>query len=362
MRKLYKNKIDKNLIYTLAVLSIISLLSIYSAGCLVGNKLLVLKQILWILVSIFVIYIILKIGNSFIYKNYQYLYIFINLLLLLLLIFGKPINNSKCWFNIFGITIQPSEFAKIILIITNAMVINNHFKNNKNKELLLIIKILIITIIPSLLTFLEPDTGVVIIYVIISFTMLFILNINIKWFTISILLILLFLSIFLSMYFYNSDTFIKIFGTNFFYRIDRLLDWKDGVGMQLVNAKSGIGAAHIFGFGFNNTPIYFPEAQTDFIFSVFAINYGFIGAVILIATIVYLDIHIIKIGINAKNKVDKCVVSGIISMLIFSQVQNIGMNIGLLPITGITLPFISYGGSSLISNAIAIGILLNIKT
>lgn len=362
MRKLYKNKIDKNLIYTLAVLSIISLLSIYSAGCLVGNKLLVLKQILWILVSIFVIYIILKIGNSFIYKNYKYLYIFINLLLLLLLIFGKPINNSKCWFNIFGITIQPSEFAKIILIITNAMVINNHFKNNKNKELLLIIKILIITIIPSLLTFLEPDTGVVIIYVIISFTMLFISNINIKWFTISILLILLFLSIFLSMYFYNSDTFIKIFGTNFFYRIDRLLDWKDGVGMQLVNAKSGIGAAHIFGFGFNNTPIYFSEAQTDFIFSVFAINYGFIGAVILIATIVYLDIHIIKIGISAKNKVDKCVVSGIISMLIFSQVQNIGMNIGLLPITGITLPFISYGGSSLISNAIAIGILLNIKT
>ena len=362
MRKLYKNKIDKNLIYTLAVLSIISLLSIYSAGCLVGNKLLVLKQILWILVSIFVIYIILKIGNSFIYKNYKYLYIFINLLLLLLLIFGKPINNSKCWFNILGITIQPSEFAKIILIITNARVINNHFKNNKNKELLLIIKILIITIIPSLLTFLEPDTGVVIIYVIISFTMLFISNINIKWFTISILLILLFLSIFLSMYFHNSDTFIKIFGTNFFYRIDRLLDWKDGVGMQLVNAKSGIGAAHIFGFGFNNTPIYFPEAQTDFIFSVFAINYGFIGAVILIATIVYLDIHIIKIGISAKNKVDKCVVSGIISMLIFSQVQNIGMNIGLLPITGITLPFISYGGSSLISNAIAIGILLNIKT
>lgn len=362
MRKLYKNKIDKKLIYTLAVLSIISLLSIYSAGCLVGNKLLVLKQILWILVSIFVIYIILKIGNSFIYKNYKYLYIFINLLLLLLLIFGKPINNSKCWFNILGITIQPSEFAKIILIITNAMVINNHFKNNKNKELLLIIKILIITIIPSLLTFLEPDTGVVIIYVIISFTMLFISNINIKWFTISILLILLFLSIFLSMYFHNSDTFIKIFGTNFFYRIDRLLDWKDGVGMQLVNAKSGIGAAHIFGFGFNNTPIYFPEAQTDFIFSVFAINYGFIGAVILIATIVYLDIHIIKIGISAKNKVDKCVVSGIISMLIFSQVQNIGMNIGLLPITGITLPFISYGGSSLISNAIAIGILLNIKT
>ena len=362
MRKLYKNKIDKNLIYTLAVLSIISLLSIYSAGCLVGNKLLVLKQILWILVSIFVIYIILKIGNSFIYKSYKYLYIFINLLLLLLLIFGKPINNSKCWFNIFGITIQPSEFAKIILIITNAMVINNHFKNNKNKELLLIIKILIITIIPSLLTFLEPDTGVVIIYVIISFTMLFISNINIKWFTISILLILLFLSIFLSMYFHNSDTFIKIFGTNFFYRIDRLLDWKDGVGMQLVNAKSGIGAAHIFGFGFNNTPIYFPEAQTDFIFSVFAINYGFIGAVILIATIVYLDIHIIKIGISAKNKVDKCVVSGIISMLIFSQVQNIGMNIGLLPITGITLPFISYGGSSLISNAIALGILLNSKT
>lgn len=359
--RLYKNKIDKNLIYTLLFLSIISLLSIYSAGCLVGNNLLVLKQLLWILISIFVIYIILKINNNFIYKNYKYLYVFINILLLLLLIFGKPINNSKCWFNIFGINIQPSEFAKIVLIVTNAMVINNHCKNNKNKELLLIIKIFIITIIPSILTFLEPDTGIVIIYIVISFTMLFISNINIKWFSISFLFILLFLSIFFSIYFYNSEYFIKIFGTNFFYRIDRLLDWKDGVGMQLTNAKTGIGAANIFGFGFNNTPIYFPEAQTDFIFSVFSINYGFIGSTILIITIIYLDIHIIKIGINAKNKVDKYIVSGIISMIIFSQIQNISMNIGLLPITGITLPFVSYGGSSLISNSISIGILLNIK-
>ena len=363
MAKLYKYKINKNILITLLCFIVISIVSIYSAGNIIGINNLFVKQIIWFISGFLTIYLIAKTDNDDIYSSYKILYVFGNIILVLLLLFAPPINNSKCWFNIFGIgTVQPSEFMKIILIITNAVIIDKHNKKKDKKDITLILKIFIVTLIPSILTFLEPDTGMVIIYFVISISMLFISGINIKWFISLIIIISTFLSIFLLIYFYKEDLFIKVFGSSFFYRIDRLLDWKDGVGMQLVNAKSGIGAAHIFGFGFNNTPIYFPEAQTDFIFSVFAINYGLIGAVILIATIVYLDIHIIKIGISAKNKVDKCVVSGIISMLIFSQVQNIGMNIGLLPITGITLPFISYGGSSLISNAIAIGILLNIKT
>jgi len=281
-----------------------------------------------------------------------------NILLLLLLIFATPVNNSKCWFSIGSFTIQPSEFMKIILIITNAITIN---KNRDKKEYIIVLKTFIITLIPAILTFLEPDTGMVIIYFIVSFIMLYISGINSKWFTITILLVSLFLSIFLSIYFYNGDLFIKIFGTNFFYRIDRLLDWKDGVGMQLKNALMGIGSAYIFGFGFNNTPIYFPEPQTDFIFSVFTTNYGLFGVLILLITIIYFDINIIKIGIKSKNKIDTLVISGIVGMLLYQQVQNIGMNIGLLPITGITLPFISYGGSSLLSYMFAIGLILNIS-
>ena len=276
--------------------------------------------------------------------------------------FAKPINNSKCWFTVFGIgTIQPSEFMKIILIITNAVIIDKHNKSSYKKDYVLILKIIGVTLIPSILTFLQPDTGMVLIYFVISFVMLFTSGINIKWFIWFIAILTLLLSVFLSLYFYNDDLFIKIFGTSFFYRIDRLLDWKDGVGMQLTNALIGIGSAFIFGHGFNNTPIYFPEPQTDFIFSVFATNYGLVGATFLLLILVYFDFNIIKIAINSRNRIDKYVVSGILAMLIYQQIQNIGMNIGLLPITGITLPFISYGGSSLLSYMIIIGILLNIS-
>lgn len=359
MKKMYKFKINKPIMYSLFSFMIISLISVYSASNLIANNTLIIKQAIWFIIGLFIIYLITKIKNKTIYKNYKLLYIIGNITLLSLLLFAKPINNSKCWFTIFGIgTIQPSEFMKIILIITNAMII---YENKDKKDYVIVLKVLIVTLIPAILTFLEPDTGMVIIYFVISFVMLFISGINRKWFTTSILIILLLLSLFLSLYFYNSDLFIKIFGTNFFYRIDRLLDWKDGVGMQLTNALTGIGSAGILGFGFNNTPIYFPEPQTDFIFSVFAINYGFIGSTILLILITYFDINILKIGMNTRSKIEKYIISGIFGMLLYQQVQNIGMNIGLLPITGITLPFISYGGSSLLSYMIIIGLVLNIS-
>ena len=141
--------------------------------------------------------------------------------------------------------------------------------------------------------------------------------------------------------------------------MDRLLDWSNGSGMQLTNALAATGSAGLFGDGINNTPIYFPEPQTDFIFSVFASNFGFIGSLVLLLSLIYFDMQIIKVGINSEKQY-KYIISGIIAMLIFQQIQNIGMNIGLLPITGITLPFVSYGGSSLISYMIIFGIILNI--
>lgn len=359
MKKMYKNKFNKQIIYSLIMFSIISLLSIYSAGFLIGNNTLVIKQAIWFIIGAFVIYLITRVKNKSIYKYYKIMYLIGNISLVLLLLFATPINNSKCWFTIFGIgTIQPSEFMKIILIITNAVII---YENRNKKDYIIVLKVLLITLVPSILTFLQPDTGMVLIYFVISFVMLFVSGINKRWFTISLLFITLFLSLFLSLYFYNSDVFIDLFGTNFFYRIDRLLDWKEGVGMQLTNALTSIGSAGLFGFGFNNTPIYFPEPQTDFIFSVFATNYGFIGSIFLLILIIYFDINIIKIGMNVRSKQEKYIISGILGMLLYQQVQNIGMNIGLLPITGITLPFISYGGSSLISYMIIIGLILNIS-
>ena len=117
----------------------------------------------------------------------------------------------------------------------------------------------------------------------------------------------------------------------------------------------------MLGHGFNHTPIYFPEMQTDFIFAVFASNFGFIGVLVLISLLIYFDLNIISLSSKTTNSYDKFTVGGIIAVLLFQQIQNISMTIGLLPIMGITLPFVSYGGSSLLSYMILIGMLFNIS-
>ena len=159
----------------------------------------------------------------------------------------------------------------------------------------------------------------------------------------------------------NNDLFIKLLGTNFFLRIDRLLDWKKKEGYQLENGLIAIGSGGLLGFGINKTPLYFPEPQTDFIFAVFANNFGFIGAIFLLSLIVIFDIRLVTIVLKSKNNVNKYIMAGIIGMLIYQQFQNIGMTLGIMPITGITLPFISYGGSSLISYMIMAGVIFNIS-
>ena len=169
------------------------------------------------------------------------------------------------------------------------------------------------------------------------------------------------ISFILITYFTNNDLFIKIFGSSFFLRIDRLLDWSNGNGYQLENGITAIGSSGLFGFGINNTPIYFPEPQTDFIFAVFSNNLGFIGSLFLISLITFFNLRLIKLAIESPSNINKYIISGVLGMLMYQQLQNIGMTIGLMPITGITLPFISYGGSSLLSYMFMAGIIFNIS-
>ena len=124
---------------------------------------------------------------------------------------------------------------------------------------------------------------------------------------------------------------------------------------------TAIGSGGLIGYGVNNTPIYFPEPQTDFIFAVYSNNFGFIGSIILIGIITFFDLRLVRLAIESPSNTNKYIISGIIGMLIYQQLQNIGMTIGLMPITGITLPFISYGGSSLLSYMIMAGIIFNVS-
>ena len=366
MKKISKYKVDIWLLIILFVFVFISLITINSAEILIANDTLVFKQLLWYVAGFIIAYFIMFIGNEFIYRNIWIFYIIGVISLLGLLLFAEPINNAKCWYSIPGIgTIQPSEFMKVILIITLGTMIHNFNENYNNptvlEEFKFLIKVGIVVFIPSILTFLQPDTGVVLIYLLITIIMLFISGIRYRWFIILFSLIFLFIVFVLGIYFINTDLFINIFGTDFFLRVDRLLDWSNNSGYQLENGITSIGSGGLLGMGINNTPVYFPEAQTDFIFAVYANNFGFIGCLFLLGLLAIFDIKLILLAIKNTKLTNKYIIGGIVGMLIYQQLQNIGMTFGLMPITGITLPFISYGGSSLLSYMIMIGIIFNIS-
>ncbi len=363
--------IRKNYLHILIpvfILSIISVITIYSALTYTSSSLgnLALKQGIWYILGWVLVFILVKLKNEYLYQHTWVLYIFGNLLLVLLFFFGTPINNSRCWFTIPGIgSIQPSEFMKIFLMLALATLIHNFRSDYENpnwkNEFVFLLKSLVVVLIPSVLTFLQPDTGAVFIYLVIYVSMIFISGIRFRWFIGASIILAAIVSGFLYLYFQKENLFISIFGSSIYYRLERVFNWSKGSGLQLENAMAAIGSAGLLGHGYNQTPIYFPESSTDFIFAVFACNFGLVGVIVLIGVIFYLDIQIILLARKKIEDTDKYIIAGILGMLVFQQIQNIGMTVGLLPITGITLPFISYGGSSLLSYMLLVGILYNIS-
>lgn len=361
-------KINYKILIPIVLLAFISIITINSALTYTSSSLgnLAIKQTIWYVIGFLLVWVVVIYKNEYLYRLSWYLYGIGNILLVLLLFFGTPINNSRCWFTIPGIgTFQPSEFMKIFLMLVLANMIHKfrgEYKEPTLKdELIFILKTFLIVLIPSILTFLQPDTGAVLIYMIIYISMMFVSGIRIRWFISFFLVFLLLIGLILWLYFYKENIFIKIFGSSIYYRLERIFNWSNGSGLQLENSMAAIGSSGLFGHGYNQTPIYFPESSTDFIFAVYASNFGFIGVIVLIGIIVYLDVNIILLTRKNIEDTDKYIVAGILGMLLFQQVQNIGMTVGLFPITGITLPFVSYGGSSLLSYMLLVGILLNIS-
>ena len=361
-------QINLKIVIPVFIMAIISILTIYSAMTYTSSELgnLALRQGLWYGIGVLLVLFLLRMKNEYLYRHTIFLYVLGNILLVGLLLFAEPVNNSKCWFTIPGIgSIQPSEFMKIFLMLMLATMIHNFRSDYKNpslqQEFIFILKTFLVVLIPSVLTFLQPDTGAVLIYFIIYFCMMFASGIRIRWFIIAGVVLLLLLAGIFGIYFFEQDLFIDIFGTDLFYRFERIFSWRSGTGLQLENALAAIGSSGLFGHGFNQTPIYFPESSTDFIFAVFASNFGLIGSLALIFVIIYFDVQIIMLAKRKIVDTDKYILAGILGMLLFQQIQNIGMTVGLFPITGITLPFISYGGSSLLSYMILLGIILNIS-
>lgn len=363
-----KKKKNVTVLLFVILFAIISVISISSASTYLSSSLgnLVLKQLIWYAVGFFFIFIMARLQNDYFYRNAWLFYGVCNMLLLCLLLFAPEINHSKCWFVIPGIgSFQPSEFMKVSLILLLATMANK-FRNDTQspmvkEEFFFLVKTFLVVLLPAILTFLEPDTGAVMIYFIIYFVMLFAVGIRLRWFAIACLILAVLLGAVLGCYFFQEKLFQSIFGNQLYYRLERVFSWKQGSGLQLENALAAIGLAGMFGHGYNQTPIYFPESGTDFIFAVFASNFGLIGSILLLLLIGCFDGNLIFLATKKIKLTDKFVLAGIVGMLLFQQIQNIGMTIGLLPITGITLPFISYGGSSLLSYMLLIGLVFNMQ-
>ena len=334
----------KSILIILILLMIISIINNYYS--LIDQSYFI-KQIIWFLLGFLVLFLLFKLNINLIYKNSFYLYIFGNILLVLTLLIGPSINGSRAWLMIGPLSIQPSEFMKIFLILylrRISLKYNNAFK-------FLLISFMIV-LIPSILTFLEPDSGAVIFYLIIYLIFLIIKKMN-KWYYISFIIIfILGISTFSILYFGYQNTFIKIFGTSFFYRLDRISSFIKRDGYQLNEALKSTSSSGLFGI---KNKIYFPESTTDFAFSLLISNFGIIGLSFFI--IIY-SIFIILISFL---KGDKYLKYTFLGLIVFQYIINALMNIGLFPIIGITLPFLSYGGSSLLSYFILLGFLLNKK-
>ncbi len=335
---------NKKILFLIVVLAIFSLLNMYNAALI--NDIYqhhFIKQFIWYILGFIVLFVFARINIHNILKYSLWFYLISILLLILVLFLGEEINGARAWFDLKFFSFQPSEFTKLTLTLLLVNITNNYNKSKQKNDFLYFFKITFFTLVPSILVFMEPDTGAIIFYLIILFVCLFNSKIQKKYIIIFLILSLIFAIFFICLYLFNKDLLIDLIGTTFFYRVDRIINFNSNY--QIDNALILIGSSGLFGCGLNETSLYVPESPTDFIYAYNIGNFGLLG--FLIVTTVYLLFNLFLIN-NTKKANNKLLAYVFISIFIFQQLYNILMNIGLLPIMGIPLPLLSYGGSSLI--------------
>ena len=283
------------------------------------------------------------------------------ILLLVAVLFTKPVNGATSWFDIGFFSFQPGEFAKVFVVLFLAYAINKiqaKGKNHINKPLNLLIIVAILAV-PVLLIIKQPDYGTAAAFLIASVFMLITAGIDKKYILGAIILIVVSVPLI-----YNF-----ILPEHAKKRIDIFLNPESdprGSGYNIIQSKLAIGAGGLTGMGLlkgNQTQLGFLYPKTtDFIYAVIGEEMGFMVAGAIIILYVVLITKCLYVAKTAKDETGSLIVSGITGIFVFHMIENIGMVMGLLPITGVPLPFISYGGSSLITNFICIAIILNISS
>lgn len=365
--------IDYPLIGIIFGLFLISLVAVYSGSGQYETAdpyFFVKRQIVWYFIGTLTMIAVARFDYELLERFAMPFYMLGVALLLLVHFFGTYRNGSQRWISFGLFEVQPSEFMKVGLILFLAAILKRVGAQRMNlvESIPLTLKLTIITIIPFALVLIQPDLGSALVIAAVLFTLLIVSGISYK-------MILLMLSLFTAMigflvFMHNHffELFIKVIKP---HQLDRIYGWLNptefasSFGYQTTQAILGIGSGELRGSGFNQGSQVqsgkIPEAHTDFIFSVIGEEFGFVGSVILITLYFMLIYRLILIAANTSNMFGVYIAAGVAGLIAFQVFQNVAMTIGLMPVTGLSLPLVSYGGSALLTNMIAMGLVLSIQ-
>lgn len=362
MLRQYKLKdYDFKLILFVITLSVIGILAVGSAKADLFDR-----QLIGVCTGIVIMFVASFIDYSLILYFYGYLYVINILLLLSVTFFGRNIGGAQRWVSIFGIQFQPSETAKILLILFFAQFIMKYREDINTLKFLIICVVLLG--IPLLLVYTQPDLSTSIMIVVIFCVMLFVGGLSYKIVGSILAIVVPTVSVFFFLVLQPDQQIIKD------YQAGRILAWlqpekyADTIAYQTINSMTAIGSGQLWGKGLNNNVIasvkngnFISEPQTDFIYAVIGEELGFVGACGVILLVLFIVLECLNIARLSKDLAGSIIASGIAALIGFQSFLNMSVATGLLPNTGIPFPFVSYGLTSLVSLYAAVGILLNIR-
>jgi rod shape determining protein RodA len=355
-RRLVKN-FAWSIFSLILLICLIGLVNLYSASYQTGLGVFK-KQLLWIVIGIFGAIFVSFLDLKTLERYTHHVYFASVLLLLLVLIFGKEVSGSKSWISLGQyVTIQPSEFVKIPIILALAKFYHNDFEDAPYgfRDL---IKPIFFVILPVALVMLQPDLGTTLMILLISGSVIFFMGLKVRS-VVFLLVVILGLS-FPAWHFFLKD-----------YQKERIETFLDpsrdplGSGYNSIQSQIAIGSGRLLGKGLkkgSQTQLRFiPEQHTDFAFSALAEEWGFVGAIFILLFYFLLILWILDTASFAKSKFSMTVSLGVASMFFWHTLINVGMASGLLPVTGVPLLILSYGGSSTLTAMLGVGIVMGIR-
>lgn len=368
-----KKQLDTTILITLLGLFVFSIVAVYSgSGQYVSDNPYhyAVRQVIWYAVGIGIMLAIARFDYDLLKRMALIFYLVCVGLLLLVYLFGTEKKGAQRWLNLGFIEIQPTEFMKIALIVYLAFILSKigSEKLSFKASIKLTFKVGLISIIPFVLIMLQPDLGSALVIVGITASILVVSSISPKMIGLIFSLGTAFMSLLVYLFYFHHELFTRFFKS---HQLERIYGWlypeqyTSDYGYQLQQALLGIGSGQLGGKGLNQGVQVqsgnIPEAHTDFIFAVVGEEFGFIGSSILIFIYFLLIYRLVQIANEANDLFGSFICMGAVGLISLQVFQNIGMTIGVTPITGIALPFVSYGGSALLTNFIVIGLVLSVQ-